>query len=91
MKATHGEFTVRRNYPYAGKSDGLPTHLRRRFQDACYCGIELEINQKHIIGNKSGWPNLQQVVIETLRAALAEEPTPSAGSSRDCLPAARAT
>ena len=40
--------TIRRNYPYQGRADGLTTALRRRYSDAEYAGIELEVNQKHI-------------------------------------------
>jgi predicted N-formylglutamate amidohydrolase len=36
---------VRRNYPYNGAADGLTTWLRRRFPDARYAGVELELNQ----------------------------------------------
>lgn len=36
---------VRRNYPYRGAADGLPTWLRRRFADRRYAGVELELNQ----------------------------------------------
>jgi predicted N-formylglutamate amidohydrolase len=91
MKAAYPEFTVRRNYPYTGKSDGLPTYLRRRFPDVGYVGIELEINQKHIVSEQSRWPALQRSLIQTLRAALAEERMSSANSLRDCLPTARPT
>ena len=41
-------WTTRRNYPYRGTGDGLTRYLRTRFDDASYCGIELEINQKHV-------------------------------------------
>jgi len=36
---------VRRNYPYRGVSDGLVTHLRRRFSARRYVAIELEVCQ----------------------------------------------
>lgn len=36
---------VRRNYPYQGRSDGLPTSLRRSLGSPRYLGIELEVNQ----------------------------------------------
>jgi predicted N-formylglutamate amidohydrolase len=36
---------VRRNYPYQGKSDGLPTWLRKKFPEQSYLGIEFEFNQ----------------------------------------------
>jgi len=37
---------VRRNYPYAGRADGLTTSLRRQFAAPRYAGLELEINQR---------------------------------------------
>lgn len=40
---------VRRNYPYLGKADGLVTSLRRRFATDAYIGVELEVNQKHLV------------------------------------------
>lgn len=36
---------VRRNYPYRGVADGLPTWLRRHTSPSRYAGIELEVNQ----------------------------------------------
>lgn len=36
---------LRRNYPYLGKTDSLPTMLRKRFPEERYLAIELEINQ----------------------------------------------
>jgi predicted N-formylglutamate amidohydrolase len=44
------QFRVRRNYPYSGLADGLPTWLRRRYRDAAYAGVELEINQALLAG-----------------------------------------
>ncbi|MCA9750812.1 MAG: N-formylglutamate amidohydrolase [Gemmatimonadetes bacterium] len=38
-------FVAHRNRPYRGWTDGLTTHLRSRFPDRCYLGIELEIRQ----------------------------------------------
>jgi len=43
---TWPQLRVRRNYPYRGITDGLATHLRRVFTDACYSGIELEVSQR---------------------------------------------
>lgn len=40
-----GELRVRRNYPYRGAADGLPTLLRRRLPSSAYLGLELELNQ----------------------------------------------
>jgi predicted N-formylglutamate amidohydrolase len=62
---------VRRNYPYAGKGDGLTSHLRRHFTSSAYLGIELEINQGivHTAGRR--WTALRGVLIESLRMASA--------------------
>ena len=38
---------IRRNYPYAGKGDGLTSYLRHCYPPGAYVGVELEINQKH--------------------------------------------
>ena len=62
---------VRRNYPYTGKSDGFTAHLRRRFSPAAYLGIELEINQKHVLAGERRWRALRSQVIEALIRATA--------------------
>jgi predicted N-formylglutamate amidohydrolase len=65
---------VRRNYPYAGYSDGLTTYLRTRFDDAHYSGIELEINQRHPLGDPRAWTSLRRIVVGALRDVLADVP-----------------
>jgi predicted N-formylglutamate amidohydrolase len=62
--------TVRRNYPYAGKGDGLTSYLRRHFTSDAYVGIELEINQSIVFAAGSSWPRLRDTLVDTLRAAL---------------------
>ncbi|GHA31922.1 hypothetical protein GCM10007103_11960 [Salinimicrobium marinum] len=42
---------VKYNYPYLGKADGFTTWLRKQFP-IDYVGIELEVNQKLVSGNK---------------------------------------
>lgn len=42
--------SVRLNYPYQGVDDGLVTFLRKNFQQEQYVGIEIELNQKLLIG-----------------------------------------
>jgi predicted N-formylglutamate amidohydrolase len=59
---------VRRNYPYAGKSDGLTAYLRRRFPAEVYIGIELEINQKHVFSGD--WRDVRGRVIDALCQAM---------------------
>ena len=40
-------------YSYAGKGDGLTSHLRLRFVQSDYVGIELEVNQSIVFGMQS--------------------------------------
>lgn len=47
---------VRRNYPYRGNTDGLPTWLRRKFSARRYHGVEFEFNQALI-----GTPRFNEV------------------------------
>ena len=61
---------VRRNYPYAGKGDGLTRCLRRRFSPARYVGIELELNQSFVQRNGKPWRDLRACVAATLQTAL---------------------
>jgi predicted N-formylglutamate amidohydrolase len=61
---------VRRNYPYAGKNDGLTSSLRRRFAPGHYVGIELELNQALVLAQARSWRRLRAAVLTTLQAAL---------------------
>jgi predicted N-formylglutamate amidohydrolase len=58
---------TRRNYPYRGTSDGFTAYLRKRFSADSYLGIELEVNQKHLSGDRSTWFYVQQLLLKTLR------------------------
>jgi predicted N-formylglutamate amidohydrolase len=60
---------VRRNYPYAGKGDGLTSYLRRRFANSAYVGIELEVNQSIVSAADRRWLALRRVLIDSLRRA----------------------
>jgi predicted N-formylglutamate amidohydrolase len=64
------DLRVRRNYPYAGKGDGLTSYLRRRFPPAAYVGVELEVNQKIVFTAGRGWTSLRRVLVDSLHAAL---------------------
>lgn len=57
---------IRRNYPYTGKSDGFTAHLRRRFPEEAYLGVELEINQKHVAKGGRHWRDFRNKVIAAL-------------------------
>lgn len=70
LLAAMPDLVVRRNYPYRGTSDGLTTHLRRRFLASQYVGIEIEVNQKHVLGDAGRWSALRRAVTLSLRAAL---------------------
>jgi predicted N-formylglutamate amidohydrolase len=65
------ELRVRRNYPYAGKGDGLTSHLRLRFVHSDYLGIELEVNQGIVLAAGRRWTALRRVLIDSLRTACA--------------------
>ena len=60
---------VRRNYPYAGKGDGLTAYLRRRFPPGAYVGIELEVNQAIVFAAGRRWTALRATLVDALRAA----------------------
>jgi predicted N-formylglutamate amidohydrolase len=63
---------VRRNYPYRGVADALTTQLRQRLGERSYLGIEIEINQKHPLGDPGAWRRLRRMVAASLADALAE-------------------
>ncbi len=69
LAALAPELRVRRNYPYAGKGDGVTSHLRRRYPPGAYVGIELEINQGIVFAAGRRWKALRGVLIDSLRAA----------------------
>ena len=63
------QLRVRRNYPYAGKGDGLTSYLRQRFAPSVYVGIELEINQSIVLAAGRRWMALRSSLIDSLRTA----------------------
>jgi predicted N-formylglutamate amidohydrolase len=70
LRARVPHWVARRNYPYLGRSDGLTTWLRRRFPDRVYIGIELEINQRHVIDGRAIAASERAAVAGALRDAL---------------------
>jgi len=71
LAALAPELRVRRNYPYAGKADGLTSHLRVRFAQSDYVGIELEVNQGIVFAAGRRWTALRRMLIDSLRTACA--------------------
>jgi predicted N-formylglutamate amidohydrolase len=61
---------VRRNHPYRGDADGFTTHLRRRFADPGYAGIELEVSQARLRGSRAR--ELERTLAASLRLLLEE-------------------
>lgn len=70
LKAATPCLSVRRNFPYEGRYDGLTTTLRKLFPCDVYLGIELEMNQKHLLLPAAQWKNLRTSVINSLRTVL---------------------
>ena len=68
------ELRVRRNYPYAGKGDGLTRSLRRSHPPGRYVGIEVELNQSFALGGGKPWRELREAVVATFQAALGRMP-----------------
>lgn len=61
---------VRRNQPYRGTADGLTTALRRVHPPNRYVGIELEVNQRLLVGDAGGARNVERAVAASLTVAL---------------------
>ena len=70
LKRALPQLVIRRNYPYRGTADGLTTHLRRRFAQEGYLGIEIEVNQKHALGDARAWRELRSAIAASLAQAL---------------------
>lgn len=70
------DLTVRRNYPYLGRSDSLAAWLRRRLDFSDYLGIEVEINQR-LFADATAAPSIAELLHQTLPAIL---PSPAQAS-----------
>lgn len=68
LRTAGQQLRVRRNYPYHGRSDGLVTHLRRRFLGSVYVGVELEINQRLVASPQWRW--LCEQIAASLQSTL---------------------
>lgn len=71
LRARLPGLVIRRNYPFRGVADGLPTALRKVHPDARYAGFEFEVNKRVLWGRPEGWRALKRAVAETLAEALA--------------------
>jgi predicted N-formylglutamate amidohydrolase len=70
LQARDADLTIRKNYPYLGKSDGFTTSLRKKWKNTVYLGIELEVNQRWPLGERTAWRRLQRAIAETTAEAL---------------------
>jgi predicted N-formylglutamate amidohydrolase len=61
---------VRRNDPYRGTADGLTTFLRRRFAARHYCGVEIEVNQKHFTATGADRRKMERTIGDSLARLL---------------------
>jgi predicted N-formylglutamate amidohydrolase len=69
LAALAPELRVHRNYPYAGKGDGLTSYLRLRFSQRAYVGVELELNQSLVLAAGRPWIMLRRMLVDSLRVA----------------------
>jgi len=69
------------NEPYSGVSDGLTTTLRAEFPRARYLGVECEVSQRFLRGERSQWRLLQQGIGKALERALGRRRPGGAGSA----------
>ena len=68
LKQRQADLKLRRNYPYEGKGDGLTALLRKRYPDAAYIGMELEVNQRFAAAGGPVWTALRANVVAALRS-----------------------
>lgn len=69
LKNRFPDFNILFNEPYQGIDDGFTTHLRTRYPDEDYLGIELELNQK-LFGTPD-WQVLKEGLTASLKELLA--------------------
>lgn len=62
---------VRRNQPYRGTSDGLTTACRRKLPASRYIGVELEVNQRLLMGGPQLARGIGRMIAATLTRTVA--------------------
>jgi predicted N-formylglutamate amidohydrolase len=71
LRARAPDMKIRLNYPYAGNDDGFTTALRRRFPAERYLGIEVEVNQRHVLENARHWRDTRKRILDALSDTVA--------------------
>ena len=77
FKISAPDLVVRRNFPYEGRNDGFTSALRKKFPADVYLGIELELNQKHLLLPARQWTLLRESVISSLETVLCDDSMPA--------------
>ena len=72
LRQRRPELKLRRNYPYAGKGDGLTSLLRQRHAPGQYVGLELEVNQRFCLAGGDAWAALRSDISAALADTLAQ-------------------
>jgi predicted N-formylglutamate amidohydrolase len=70
LRGAAPELRVRRNYPYAGKSDGLASFLRTRYPPDAYLGVEIELNQAIVAHPPQRWRWLRALLLAAIERSL---------------------
>lgn len=70
LKKQFPDFAIRRNYPYAGNSQGLPKFFHKKFSEKQYVGIELEINNKHLRTNGQNKKMICVTILSAIEMSL---------------------
>jgi predicted N-formylglutamate amidohydrolase len=66
-KKLNKDFRVRLNQPYKGTADGFTTHMRKKFGEKSYSGIELEVNQKMYFAGADSWKKACELIAESIK------------------------
>lgn len=70
LRKRRPDLTMRRNFPYHGKLDGLSALLRKRHGPEDYQGTEIEVNQRYFFGDAAVWTQLRADIVAALGDAL---------------------
>ena len=70
LRNTVDGLIVRRNYPYRGTADGFTTYLRKKYDGSKYLGIEIEVNQRRVNGDRKQWAILRRQIVDSVTQAL---------------------
>jgi predicted N-formylglutamate amidohydrolase len=64
------DLRVRRNYPYAGSSEGLSKYFRKQFPDNRYTAVEIELNNKYLVNDTPMRQEIKRALAESLAACF---------------------